>query len=158
MARAKKAAAHYLALVPQASDRSSGPYSTLREPGRDAEFERQVDALCVAARAYANETNETENAQRDGQRSMERVASRIRKRYDKALSQNAIDFVILEDLKDRAVQREALSLRRRWFVIGRALDAAMADDPALAGAIETILQAAELRQDERRLLGLSARR
>lgn len=119
---------------------------------RDSDFESSIARLCEAARHH-----QSAEAPR-GTRSAAQLTTRIEKRHAKALRQSAIDLLRLDDLEDRMAQRSALALRQRWFVLGRVLDTAMKADAALAQAMLAILERAELRRDERQLLGLTARR
>jgi hypothetical protein len=107
------------------------------------EFEQQILDVCDAARR---------SRRRDGARTLARTARRIEAREDALARRTALDLQRLQDLEERYVQRRALALRQRWFVLGRVLDAAMEKDALLRSTVEALLRTADLRKEERACL------
>jgi hypothetical protein len=95
---------------------------------------------------------------RDGRRSIEKTAARIAARDAAAARRNALDWQRLEDLQARYDQRQALALKRRWFVLGRLIDEAMANDEKFRAAVLAMLRTAATRRDDRDALGLDPER
>ncbi|KAF0183366.1 MAG: hypothetical protein FD160_985 [Caulobacteraceae bacterium] len=88
---------------------------------------------------------------RDGSRTAAKLEDRMRRRAERL----ALDAVRHKELIDNRELRQARSLSRRWFVLGRALEAAMADDEKFAAALRAALSPHITRPDERALLGWS---
>lgn len=88
-------------------------------------------------------------ATRDGSKSAAKLEARMRRRAERL----ALDAVRHQELVDNRELRKARSLSRRWFVLGRALDAAMAENAEFAAALRAALDRYVARPDERALLG-----
>jgi hypothetical protein len=118
-----------------------------------------VDALELSAGAErARASIETSETARDGRRTMAKTAARIAARDAAAAQRNALDWQRLEDLQARYDQRQALALKRRWFVLGRLIDEAMANDEQFRAAVLAMLRTAATRRDDRDALGLDPER
>lgn len=86
---------------------------------------------------------------RDGSKTAAKLEDRMRRRAERL----ALDAVRHQELIDNRELRQARSLSRRWFVLGRALDAAMVNDEKFATALRAALSPLITRPDERALLG-----
>lgn len=86
---------------------------------------------------------------RDGSKTAAKLETRMRRRAERL----ALDQVRHQELIDNRELRQARALSRRWFVLGRALDAAMAASPQQAAALRAVLEAYVTRPDELALLG-----
>lgn len=86
---------------------------------------------------------------RDGSKTAAKLETRMRRRAERM----ALDVARHQELLDNRELRQARSLTRRWFVLGRALDAAMSDDPENAAALRAAIEGYITRPDELALLG-----
>lgn len=143
MERSRLDAHRYAVLGAHRSGPSEGWSSGDADAASLDAFERQLADLCEMARR---------TRRRDGARTLARTARRIEAREDALARRTALDLQRLQDLEERYVQRRALALRQRWFVIGRVLDAAMEKDPQLRRTVEALLRSANLRKEERACL------
>lgn len=90
-----------------------------------------------------------QGARRDGAKTAAKLETRIKRRAERL----ALDQLRHQELLDNQQQRQARALSRRWFVLGRALDAAMAADPTLVATVRAALTPHLTRTDERTLIG-----
>jgi len=86
---------------------------------------------------------------RDGSKSVAKLETRMTRRAERM----ALDAVRHRELLDNRELRQARSLTRRWFVLGRALHAAMQADALQAAALRAAIEPFVFREDERALLG-----
>lgn len=75
-------------------------------------------------------------------------------RAERASLRDALDLIRQQELLENIEMRRARTRQRRWYVIGRALDALMETDPALRRTLLELLDGHLTRRDERQLLGL----
>jgi hypothetical protein len=94
----------------------------------------------------------------DGTKSLARLEARMAARAMRAELRDAMDLLRQQDLLENIDRRRARTRQRRWFVLGRALDAAMANDAGLGAAIMAALDTQLSRRDERALMGLGPKR
>lgn len=86
---------------------------------------------------------------RDGSKTAAKLEARIARRAERL----ALDQLRHQELLDNQESRKARSLSRRWFVLGRALDAALRADPSLEPIVRAALLPHLQRPDERALVG-----
>lgn len=86
---------------------------------------------------------------RDGSKTAAKLEARMRRRAERM----ALDAARHQELMDNRELRQARSLTRRWFVLGRAIDAALAHDPDKAALLRAWIEPHITRPDERALLG-----
>lgn len=107
-----------------------------------ADFDQYVATLCASPSG---------SGQR-GARTAQRIASRVSKRAANAERRTALDLQRLADLEQRMSVRTAEAARRRWFVLGRALERAATADRRWSNIVDQLLASAELTAGEKRLL------
>lgn len=139
---------HRYALLATLNSRRSHIWTHDGVQSVDANLERQIASVCEMA------TSSNGAKRRDGARSMIATAQRIAARDARRAERTAMDLQRLEDLQQRYSQRRALALRRKWFVIGRVIEAAMQEDATLRAAVMQLLSTAKLRRDERHCVNI----
>lgn len=152
MARVHSTSQRYAMLAASRPNHDDGwsPEAALTEAV--ATLREQAGAGRARAEAQRRETA------RDGSRSMEKTAARIAARDAAAARRNALDWQRLEDLQARYDQRQALALKRRWFVLGRLIDETMANNEKFRAAVLAVLRTAATRREDRDALGLEPER
>lgn len=116
--------------------------AVVAEFGRMTSSDDPKDGAKYAARASGARV-------RDGSKTAAKLETRMRRRAERM----ALDVARHQELLDNRELRQARSLTRRWFVLGRALDAAMSDDPENAAALRAAIEGYITRPDELALLG-----
>lgn len=134
-------------------DFGAGVAETIRMMTDDDGTARARGATDAAPSPADNENNASDQtprrAARDGSKTAAKLETRMRRRAERL----ALDQVRHQELMDNRELRQARALSRRWFVLGRALDAAMAASPEQAAALRAVLEAYVTRPDELALLG-----
>ena len=116
----------------------------------DADFEAVVaETLRMTSDEGAGPQRAARKHARDGSKTAAKLEDRMRRRAERL----ALDAVRHQELIDNRELRQARSLSRRWFVLGRALDAAMTHDANSAAALRAAIDPFVTRPDERALLG-----
>lgn len=93
--------------------------------------------------------------ERDGSRSLLRLEQRMRARRRSAELREALDLVRQDELLDGIARRHARRRQRRWYVLGRTLDALMEEDTALRMRLLVLLDEHLVRDDERALFAFN---
>ena len=120
--------------------------------GSDADFEAAcAEIKRMTSNEGAGPGRDAPRRARDGSKTAAKLEDRMRLRAERL----ALDTVRHQEIMDNRELRQARSLSRRWFVLGRALDAAMAEDAQFAAALRAALSPHVTRPDERALLGWS---
>jgi hypothetical protein len=101
------------------------------------------------ARVVETPASKNRRGARDGSKTAAKLETRMRRRAERL----ALDQVRHQELMDNRELRQARALSRRWFVLGRALDAAMGASPEQAAALRAAVEAYVTRPDELALLG-----
>lgn len=132
---------------------------------RYAELEASTSAMCSArsARACAGaascvtQSNPKKDtaAHRNGEKTLARLEARMAARATRAAMRDALDLLRQQELRDNIERRAVRTQQRRWFVLGRALDAAIARDLDLRQRVMAACDGHLTREDERRLLNLA---
>jgi len=113
----------------------------------DDRFALHADVVCGAVQD--NMRSSTGNA-----RSAERIRERVIDRDTRHMRRMALDLQRLADLEERMSVRNAQTARRRWFVLGRVLEKAAAQDARWAAVLVELLAQAVLSRAEATVLGL----
>lgn len=116
----------------------------------DADFEAVVAEF---GRMTADDDTKTDAQRatraRDGSKTAAKLEARMRRRAERM----ALDAARHQELMDNRELRQARSLTRRWFVLGRALDTALANNPEQWALVRALIEPHITRPDERALLG-----
>lgn len=113
----------------------------------DEQDETALDLQAAERRGEA--ARAPRGARRDGSKTAAKLETRIKRRAERL----ALDQLRHQELLDNQQQRQARTLSRRWFVLGRALDAHWQANPEAIAALRAALRPHILRADELALLG-----
>ncbi len=134
----------------------SAGFSTLAVLGEGsfADFEAVcAETLRMTSNEGAGAAGARGSARRKAPRDGSKTAAKLEARMQRRAERMALDAVRHQELLDNRELRQARSLSRRWFVLGRALHAAMEADPDAATALRAAIEPFIARPDERALLG-----
>lgn len=120
-----------------------------RDDGSSGAFEAVVAEIVRMTNNEGTGPPRAPKRVRDGSKTAARLEDRMRRRAERM----ALDAVRHQELIDNRELRQARSLSRRWFVLGRAFDAALASDEKNAAALRAAIAPFVTRPDERALLG-----
>jgi hypothetical protein len=110
-----------------------------------AAFDAHVAALCEAAA-------HRELHHRNGEKSASVLMAKVERRSARTLERNALDLQRLADLQDRMGARDAQAERRRWFVLGRLLARAAADEKEWGRVLDLLVARGGLSASETKLV------
>jgi len=127
--------------------------TTALSSARD-ERARAGEAARDAPRATAQDNSKPRA--RDGSGSLLRLEQRMRARARRTQLREALDLARQDELLDAITHRHARRRQRRWYVLGRTLDALIEADTPLRMRLMALLDEHLVRTDERRLFGLDA--
>jgi hypothetical protein len=112
-----------------------------------------AEAMLEARRGDQKTTGEGAES---GVKTLARIEQRLQARLTRTQMRNALDLIRQQELLENMERRRARTQQRRWFVIGRAIDALMQEDAAFDAQITALLDRHLIRASERKLLDLAS--